>query len=331
MRMSKEIKIIVAALIVVLLYCHFLTARMATQNKKINSELNNINRVLDLIVLGKNPISGDFNYYELKYGFEKSKEMDPLHFLGIHEITRKIAKLENKANRYDELFQYMYEEKIAGVNKFESKSAEDTTITNWANRQNENLGIDGNLKIGNLYNRNMIQRSLIRFADLNKIPSNAKVIAAVLFLKQDFEPKFDRVDNQNINLYEIKREWSAGSIDRDTTEENLIKDYSTWFYAKYKHSKWSTPGLWMDPKDVDDKVLATATHVHVPTYQPWVKFYFNKNGLMHLQRIVEGEPNYGWLIKIENENNLFSQLIFTSSDYYLLPDHPYLQVYYLLP
>ena len=86
--------------------------------------------------------------------------------------------------------------------------------------------------------------------------------------------------------------------------------------------------MWPDSTDVNKEIIATASKIQRWTKDVWVNFYFSESGIEHLQRIVDGQPNYGWLIKYEDETTANVMTFFHSSEAENKEDRPYLLILY---
>ena len=105
----------------------------------------------------------------------------------------------------------------------------------------------------------------------------------------------------------------------------------SWNSAQSGALLWSIPGLWPNEKDINKTVLASATKINSSDIGRWIRFNFNSDGIKRLQAIIDGSPNYGWLIRQANEENMPPRLRFYSSDAEHATDIPYIEITYTLP
>jgi len=198
----------------------------------------------------------------------------------------------------------------------------DNIISNYPGRENYNRGGDKYIRIGRL-DRNNTFRELLAVKDiLQHIPKGAEILSAVLYLKQTISKNDPNCDNVTIHLYEVLKDWGEGS---DLKREAQPGE-STWNEAKSGEMPWNSPGLWPDSQDVRNPVVAAAPKIQKWTKDIWVPFYFTPQGLEHLQKIVDGQPNYGWLMKYEDESVNSMMTFFHSSESDRVEDRPYLLI-----
>ncbi len=164
------------------------------------------------------------------------------------------------------------------------------------------------------------QRGLMRADILNQIPKGAKIVSAVLYMKQNSSNPAVEIFDEKINLYELQRAWNAANLGHGGEV--------SWGYAITPEVPWSTPGIWPDENDVNLTPMASAGGIVESLNDQWLAFYFNPQGIESLERIVNGGPNYGWLFKLDREETSKARISFKSADYPEIENRPYMEIRY---
>ena len=234
----------------------------------------------------------------------------------------KIAQLKQLALRYNKNLVFYR-------TKQDPESIKDNYISNDPVNLNNNAGADVELVVGHPVNDVFVARSLISFNDLaSAIPSNAKILSAILYLKLVPE-KFNNVSvYHSIQLYPLRKNWEEGIHKGDiaTTGE------SNWYEAKVGESKWKVEGIFPNFRDIKADPLISMVNLVRDNTNFWMELNFNTQGVEALQKLVKNKQslNYGWLMKLENENRNKSSFTFYSGDTDLPEDRPYMEVIYTL-
>ncbi len=161
-------------------------------------------------------------------------------------------------------------------------------------------------------NHSALSRGLFKIDFTALIPANAKIIAAVLNLKmKKADSQSINVRNEQIFLYRLKRDWAEGNK-KGTASENGESD---WEMAKRPDEPWYIPGVWGAEVEVESTPSAQVKGIAYSEQEPWIQLYFTDKGITQLRSMLSKEmPNYGWLVKSNNEKLDFSNMCFYSHE-----------------
>ena len=146
------------------------------------------------------------------------------------------------------------------------------------------------------------ERSLIRF-DLSTISNNATIKSASLYLYY-YDYDYSNTSGRTYWTYKISSSW--------------VEDEVTWI-DRNSLDMWSTSG--------GDYITTNGVSITIPPSYGWV----NWNVTDILSDWINGEPNYGFLIRDESENSLEIQFRskFRPKEHTGTDFDPYLEVTYI--
>ncbi|MCA9568282.1 MAG: DNRLRE domain-containing protein, partial [Myxococcales bacterium] len=158
-----------------------------------------------------------------------------------------------------------------------------------------------------------VRRAMLRF-DLSGIPAGAVVtdVTVRLVVDQAGGPGLPT----DLSLHPVVRGWDqAGSSTGSGSGAPAQLGDATWGWAVWATEPWTTPGGDMGPAS------ATTSVAGVGPYE------WSGPGLVaDLQAVVDGGPNHGWLLRVDDELTTQSAKRFPSSEAAL--DAPVLEVPY---
>ena len=147
------------------------------------------------------------------------------------------------------------------------------------------------------------RRTLIKF-DLSSIPRNSYILSAKLNLFVPDKQIGGTPDNEKIYIHRITKDW---------------KEYEVTWNNRDSQHLWDSPGGDFDP-NISDSIIVKDKYD-----DGWKSFDVTSD----VQLFVNGEPNYGWLLRDPLEGNYDRewQVMFRARENSL--NHPYLEIKYV--
>ncbi len=325
MNRQKHIWYLYALILVLAGVIQYEQSRLVALRREYRKELANVQEIIRKIVLGGGVDNNDQEFSD----FMENQQ-------GLVFRSRKLNRLEDAWAHDHQLLLQILKLKNSSVHVFHGQNEEryidDTYIEDCITSIDRSMGLSPLLGIGVAPNERKIcspRRALIRFDNLGaSIPANAKILSGALYFKQARHNNQSGVLNETIDLYKVRKDWNEGQTKYGLAQ----KGECTWKAARFQELEWEVPGLWGGKSDVDNTVLATAQHVEkAQDEKTWISFYFNEDGLKNLEEIIQGKPNYGWLLRIDDDLKNDGLVFFHSSNDSNGADRPYLEIVYYTP
>lgn len=221
-----------------------------------------------------------------------------------------------------------------GVSVFRSKQTseaiDDARIGGMPYQKDFNWGKYKYIDIGQGKDAN-IYRTLIKFDQLKPgLLEGGKIIGAVMYLMVCNNARDnDKVLHDVADVYAVKKEWNEGNKESNKAGNGEV----SWTMASEGNVSWSAPGAGDPDGDIfADPIASSGPHINDHT-DAWVPFYFNQNGIKHLQECVDNANNlcHGFLIMSRSEGKSSTHTTFWSSEYSVKKERPYLKIIYTVP
>ena len=176
-----------------------------------------------------------------------------------------------------------------------------------------------------------IYRSVLEFPEfLQKVPSDAHILAATVYLRQQDNGLWDNgAANQMLSLHALRKPWQEVTGQGRPAHPGEV----SWIFSGTGEAKWLRAGAGDPHEDYDAQPAAITGRTVEKDWNDRVAFLFTEHGMRLLETWLQG-PNretFGFLLKAEREDQAQTFVTFLSSDAGDEFGRPLLEVIYSVP